>query len=152
MHDENCKLYIVNFALKNYLFGASNIVKHNDKDKCVYSGCVIAFDGKVAWSLDNDSARNVIIFGVDNSSLSHTDNQKNDFLVLGEGPIFGINGSFGSPEKTFSNNFNKEKTKFSLSLHYNSDNSYLFVDRKEIYKFKLVIKMLTFHLNFVYEA
>ena len=40
------------------------------------------------------------MFDVDNSSSSHTDNQKNEFLVLGEGPTFGINRSFGSPEKS----------------------------------------------------
>ena len=50
--------------------------------------------------MDNDFARNVIIFGVDNSSLSHTDNHKNSFLILGEGDTFGINGSFGAPEKS----------------------------------------------------
>ena len=37
----------------------------------------------------------VIIFGVDNSSSSHADNLKN------EGDTFGINGSFGAPEKCF---------------------------------------------------
>ena len=47
----------------------------------------------------NDLARNVIIFGVDNSLSSHTDNLKNDFLILGEGPTFCINGSFGASEK-----------------------------------------------------
>ena len=38
-------------------------------------------------------------FDVHNSSLSHADNYKNNFLVLGEGPNYGINGSFGLPEK-----------------------------------------------------
>ena len=33
-------------------------------------------------------------------------------------------------------NFSKEQTKFSLSLHYNGANSYLFVNGREIYKFK----------------
>ena len=33
-------------------------------------------------------------------------------------------------------NLSKSETKFCLSLHYNSDNSYLFVNGKEIYKFK----------------
>ena len=33
-------------------------------------------------------------------------------------------------------NLSKSKTKFCLSLHYNSDNSYLFVNGKEIYKFE----------------
>ena len=42
---------------------------------------------------------NAIVFGVDNSSLSHADNHKNNFLVLCECPTFEINGSFCSPEK-----------------------------------------------------
>ena len=35
-----------NFKLKNPLFGATNIVKHNDKENIwyVYSGCRITFD------------------------------------------------------------------------------------------------------------
>ena len=33
-------------------------------------------------------------------------------------------------------NFSKAKTKYCLCLHYNIDNSYLFVNKKEIYKFK----------------
>ena len=41
---------------------------------------------------------------------------------------FDINRGFGAPEKKFSINFTKAKTKFCLSLHYNGDNSYLFVN------------------------
>ena len=59
----------------------------------------------------------LVIFDVDNSSSSHTDNRKNDFLVLDEGDTFGINGSFGAPGKNFSINIRKGKTKFCLSLH-----------------------------------
>ena len=33
-------------------------------------------DGKGEWSFGNDCARNVVIFGVDNSSSCQTDNQK----------------------------------------------------------------------------
>ena len=36
----------------------------------------------------------------------------------------------------YSINFTKENTKFCLSLHYNGANSYLFVNGKEIIKFK----------------
>ena len=35
-----------NFTIKNCLFGATNVVKNNDKDKWAYSGYGIAFDGK----------------------------------------------------------------------------------------------------------
>ena len=36
----------------------------------------------------------------------------------------------------YSINFTKVNTKFCLSLHYNGANSYLFVNGKEIHKFK----------------
>ena len=53
-----------------------------------------------------------------------------------KGLTFGVDGSFGSPEKKFSIYVNKEGTRFSLSLHYNGDYSYWFVNGKEIFKFK----------------
>ena len=46
------------------------------------------FDSGGSWSFDNDFARNVIIFAVDNSSSSHSDNRKNNFLILGEGTTY----------------------------------------------------------------
>ena len=46
------------------------------------------------------------------------------------GPTYGIRESFGSSEKKLSINFCKANTKFCLSLHYNGDNSYLFVNEK----------------------
>ena len=39
-------------------------------------------------------------------------------------------------EKLYSINFTKTYTKFSLSLHYNGANSYLFVNGREIHKSK----------------
>ena len=56
--------------------------------------------------------------------------------MLREGPTFGINGSFGSSEKNVGINFSKANTKCCLRLHYNADNSHLFVNGKEIFKFK----------------
>ena len=66
----------------------------------------------------------------------HADNLENHFVILREGPTFRINGSFGAWEKRIDINSSKAKTKFCVSLHYNADNSYLFVNGKEIYKFK----------------
>ena len=60
----------------------------------------------------------------------------NNVLVLGKGFIQGINDTPIYAEKTHSINFTKTKRKFCLSLHYNGDNSYLFVNGKEICKFK----------------
>ena len=64
-------------------------------------------------SFDNDYARNVLIFGIDNSLLSHTDNLKNNFLILGEEDTFGINENFGAPEKKFSINSSKANQNFA---------------------------------------
>ena len=47
----------------------------------VYSGYGITFDSAGSWSFGNDTTRNVIIFGVDNSSLSHSDNRKKKFNI-----------------------------------------------------------------------
>ena len=63
--------------------------------------------------------------------------------MLEEGPTFGANGSWGSAEKKFSIKFNKSNTKFSLSLHYNADNSYLLLMDK-IFKFKSDNKNVNF--------
>ena len=72
----------------------------------------------------------MMIFGVGNSWSSHSDNCKNSFL-LGEGDTFGINGSFGAPDKKVSINFSKAKTKFCLSLHSDVDNNF-FVNGKKL--------------------
>ena len=69
--------------------------------------------------------------------------------MLGQGPTYGIDRSFESPEKKFSINFSKPNAKFCLSLHYNGDNSYLFVKEKKSLCLKPIMKMLTFQLNFV---
>ena len=69
----------------------------NKRRKFVYVGWEIAFDGAASWSCGNDFDRNVVIFGVDNSSSSHTDNQKNNFWVFDEGSSTAdINNSVGT--------------------------------------------------------
>ena len=134
--DNWLKFSLRNFTLKSCLFGVTNLAKNSDKSKDMYWCYEIAFNGRSEWKFGNDCARNVIIFGVNNSSLSHTGIRKHNFLVLGEGDSFGINGSFGAPEKRFGINFSESKTKVCLSLHYSQDNSSLFVNGKEIYRFK----------------
>ena len=66
------------------------------------------------------------------------------FLALGEGPIYSINGSIDVTEKNFPTDFSKVNTKFLLSAHYHSDKSYLFVNGKEIFKFKAQHKNVNF--------
>ena len=57
----------------------------------MYNGHEITSESADWYSFDNDTAKNVMIFGVGKSSSSHSDNRKNNILILGEGPTFGIN-------------------------------------------------------------
>ena len=73
-----------------------------------YIGYGIAFDEVGSSSFGNDFAWNVIIFGFDNSSSSHTDNRKNNLLVQDEGPknvdfptkfsLWSISNNFGAAD------------------------------------------------------
>ena len=101
------KILLSNLKLKYCLFGATNIRKHGDKSKWVYTGYGIVFDGGGLWSFSNEFARNVVIFGVDNSSSSHADN-----LRKSECPTYDNNGSFVAAEKKISINFSNAKTKY----------------------------------------
>ena len=69
------------------------------------------------------------------SSLMKTDNRNKDILISGKGPTQGLEHA-PSAEKMYSFNFTEHNKKFCLSLHYNVANSYLFVNSKEIHKFK----------------
>ena len=50
-----------------------------------------------------------------------------------------MNGNVDASEQKFSIDFTKPKTKFCLILHYNGDNSYLFLDGKKSISLKLII-------------
>ena len=76
------------------MFGAPSMVKNSDKEKYVYSGYGVWFNRRGGWSFDNGTARNILIFGVNNILSSHADNLKTNFLVLGEGDTFGNNFKF----------------------------------------------------------
>ena len=63
-------------TLENCFFGAGKLTKHVDIDLYKYSGYGTGFDRKGYFSIGDEVGRNVIIFGVDMSSSSHTDNKK----------------------------------------------------------------------------
>ena len=71
-----------NFKFKNYLFGVTSIVRNSNKEKYVCGAYGIRFDIAGSWSFDIDSARNIMIFGIDNSLSSHAENSKNNFFQL----------------------------------------------------------------------
>ena len=61
------------------------------------------------------------------SSSIKIDNRKKDILILGKGPTQWSKHTL-SAEKNYSINFTEHNKKFCLSLHYNGENSYLFVN------------------------
>ena len=69
------------------------------------------------------------------SFSAHIDNKKKDNLIPEKGPTQGLEHTL-TAEKIYSISFTATKKKLCLSIHYNGANSYLFVNGKEIVKFK----------------
>ena len=132
------------FTIQNALFGAIEITKNANTSKYKYKGYGICFDESEEFTHvrkegnfnHTTSARNVIIFGADMSFSKHAYNKANNIYVMGKDYIQKINGTTIYPEKMFYRNFTDPGRKFVLSLHYNGDNSYLFVNGKQELKFK----------------
>ena len=125
------------FTIQNALFGAMEIHKNADTSKYKYKGYGICFDEGGSFSIGNiNNGRNVLIFGVDESSVVHSNNKANNIYVMGDGIVQGINDTTLYAEKIYSQNFTQPSKKFILSLHYNGDDNYLFVNGKQELKFK----------------
>ena len=93
---------------ENCLFGAVSLTKNADIYKHKYSGCGIGFDRHGTFSIPGIRlGRNVIIFGVDFSSSTKIDNKKKDILILGKGPIQGLEHTL-SAEKMYLINFTEK--------------------------------------------
>ena len=133
------------FTIQNALFGAMQITKNaTDSDENNYKGYGTCFDersecghtiteGGHAHTTD---ARNVLIFEADMSFSIHATNRANHIYLMGTGLMQGINDTTIYAEKNFYRNFTDFGKKFVLSLHYNGDNSYLFVNGRQELKFK----------------
>ena len=125
------------FTIQNASFGAMEITKiATDNDKNNYKGYGICFDersefghtiteGGHAYTTD---ARNVLLFGADMSFSVHATTRANHIYLMGTGLTPGINDTKIYAEKNFYRNFTDFGKKFVSSLHYNGDNSYLFVN------------------------
>ena len=118
------------------MFGEFSLTETPNIDRYKYSGYGIGFDRHGSHSYHSGgTGGNVIIFGVDLSSLTKIHNRRKDILVFGKGPTQGLENTL-SAKKMYSINFTELNKKFCSSLHYNRANSYLFVNGKEIHKFK----------------
>ena len=71
-------------TLEHCLFGAVSLTKNSDMDKYGYSGYGIGFDRHGSFSFPGTRlGRNVIIFGVDMSSSTKTENSKKIYFDFG---------------------------------------------------------------------
>ena len=128
------------FTIQNALFGAMQITKSTDTSKYDYKGYGICFDERSEFGhtiteggfAHTTDARNVLTFGADMSFSVHKTNRANHIYVVGIGFTQGIHDTTLYVEK----NFTDPGKKFMLSLHYNGDDSYLFVNGRQELKFK----------------
>ena len=110
---------------------------NSDTDKRQYSGYGIGFDLTGSFTHpDCGNGKNVIIFGADLGNSRHANNKTQPVLVLGHGLIQKIDDTTIYAKRMYSPNFTVDNKIFSLSMRYNGDNSYLFVNGKEVAKFK----------------
>ena len=126
------------YTVQNALLGGVKITKDaTDTSKHKYEGYGICFDEGGMFSMGNiNNGRNVLIFGVHESSLVHKNNKANNIFIMDDGFVQGINDTTLYAEKIYSQNFTAVNKKFVLSLHYNGDDSFLFVNGKQELKFK----------------
>ena len=125
------------FTVQNALFGSMQITKNADTSKYKYKGYGICFDEGGMFSMGNiNNGRNFLSFGVHESSLVHANNKANNIFIMGDGFVQGINDMTLYTEKIYSQNFTQRNKNFVLSLHYNDNDSYLFVNGKQELKFK----------------
>ena len=125
------------FTVQNALFGAMEITKNSDTSKYAYKGYGICFDEGGMFSEGSiNNGRNVLIFSVHENSVIHSKNKSNNIYVMNKDFIQGINDTTLYADKIYSQNFTQPSKKFVLSLHYNRNDSYLFVNGKQELKFK----------------
>ena len=132
------------FTIQNALFGAMQITKNADNSKNNYKGYGICFDERSEFGhtiteggfAHTTDARNVLIFGADMSFSVYATNRANHIYVMGTGLTQGIHDTTLYAENNFYRNFTDPGKKFMLSLHYNGDDSYLFVNGRQELKFK----------------
>ena len=70
------------------------------------------------------------------SNSKHANNKTKNVLVLCRDFIQKIDDTTIFAEKMYSPNFTVSNKTFCLSLHYNGDNSYVFVNCKQVVNFK----------------
>ena len=144
---------ITDFTPGNCLFRAVKLTKNSDPKKYEYSSYGIGFDStsQFSWTdgrmgenvflelrivllrilMDGSIGENVI-FGVDNSSPVHIDGTNKNTSVLCGGSAQGLDNAAITAKAEYPINFAESGKRMVLSLHYNENNSFLFVNAVEI--------------------
>ena len=115
-----------------------------DNSKTNYKGYGIYFDEGSQFGhtmtegglTHTTNGGNVLIVGVDMSFSIHRTNRANNIYVMGDGLTQVIHDTTLYVEKKYYRNFTQSNVKFVLSLHYNSNDSYLLVNGRQELKFK----------------
>ena len=128
------------FTIQDALFGAMQITKNaTDNSKNNYKRYSVCFDegSQFGHTMSEGgrthitNGRNVLIFGADMSFSIHRTNTANHIYVMGDGFTQGIQDTTLYVEKKYFRNFTEPNVKFALSLHYNGNDSYLFVNGRQ---------------------
>ena len=83
----------------------------------MYSGYGTGFNARRNFSISNRSGfyKNVIIFGTNHNTVTisvHIGNEKQYILILGKGPIEGLDNTILNAEKEYAINFVSNKRNF----------------------------------------
>ena len=104
-----------------------------------YDGIGVFFDARGGYGGTGlNELRNFILYGVDMKNSSHATNKKHHIYILGKS--FTQSLQYGATiyagHYYVKVNGSKVNEKFVLSVHYNGDNSYLFINGVQQFKFK----------------
>ena len=107
------------------MIGSIKLTKDAGLEKYGYSGYGIRFDARSQRSLKVDEwSKNIVIFGVINSSSRQTDNRKKDVPARGVGRADGLDDTTVMAETKYSVNITRSKQEISLSRRYNVVNNF----------------------------
>ena len=116
------------FTLGNCLFGSVKLTKNSDLDNYKYS----------AYGIDLILVQNFHCLSVpwEKMSLFFEADMSSSVKDLGEGPTYALDDTTLTEEAKYPNNFIQSGKRFVLSLHYNGNNSFSFVNATKLYQFK----------------
>ena len=106
------------YTVQNALFGGVKTTKNvTDTSKHKYEGYKIRFDEGGMFSMGNiNDGRNVLIFGVHENSVIHSNNKANNIFIMGDGFVQGINDTTLYAEKIYSQNFTAVNKKICIKF------------------------------------